>query len=147
VSAFDLLLVHLALTWAMVGLIWTVQLVQYPSFAHVGAAEFAHFHDHHSTRITWIVAPLMAGELLSGLALFWAGPEGLTAGLLWIGFGLIALNWVWTACVAVPLHARLSGRAPRLKQALVRANWVRTFAWSARGLWTLVAVRAALGAA
>ncbi|MFN0007882.1 MAG: hypothetical protein ACKVXR_08230 [Planctomycetota bacterium] len=146
-SAFDLLLVHLALTWALVGLIWTVQLVQYPSFAHVGAAEFADFHEHHSSRISWIVAPLMVGELVTGLALFWRGPEGLTAGLLWIGLGLLALNWAWTACVAVPLHARLSGRAPRLMRALVQTNWVRTTAWSARGLWTLVAMRAALGVA
>lgn len=144
--AFDLLLVHLALTWALVGLIWTVQLVQYPSFAYVGASEFADFHDHHSRRITWIVAPLMGGELLTGLALFWAGPEGLSAGLVWTGMGLIALNWAWTASVAMPLHTRLSGRAPRLKQALVRANWVRTSAWSARGIWTLVAARAALAA-
>ncbi len=146
-SAFDLLLVHVALTWALVGLIWTIQLVQYSSFAYVGAAEFAGFHDHHSKRITWIVAPLMGGELLTGLALFLAGPDGLSAGLLWIGLAPMALNWAWTFWVAVPLHARLSVPEPRLMQALVRANWVRTAAWTGRGLWTLVAVRAALGAA
>lgn len=146
-SPLDLLLVHLALTWALVGLIWTVQLVQYPSFAYVGAAEFSGFHLHHSSRITWIVAPLMGGELVTGLALLWGGPEGLSAGLLGLGLGLIALNWAWTACVAMPLHARINGRAPSLMRALVRANWVRTAAWSARGLWALVAVRSALEAA
>ncbi len=146
-TAFDLLLVHLALTWALVGLIWTIQLVQYPSFAYVGAAEFMGFHDHHSTRISWIVAPLMGGELLTGLALFWVGPAGLGAGLLWAGLALIALNWVWTACVAMPLHARLRGADRSHAPSLVRANWVRTAAWSARGLWTLVAVRAAMGVA
>jgi hypothetical protein len=143
----EFLLLHLALTWALVGLTWTIQLVQYPSFALVGKAEFARFHDHHSNRITWIVAPLMGGELLTGLALFWAGPESLGAGLLWAGLALIALNWVWTACVAVPLHARLRGGDRGPAQSLVRANWVRTATWSTRGLWSLFAVRAALGAA
>lgn len=143
-TAIDLLLVHLALTWALVGLIWTVQLVQYPSFALVGRAEFAAHHRHHTQRMGWIVAPLMGGELLTGVALFWLRPEGLSEALLWTGLGLLALNWAWTAFVAVPLHARLGPTADGLKQALVRANWVRTIAWSARGVWALVAVRAAL---
>ncbi|MBM3978505.1 MAG: hypothetical protein FJ299_16145 [Planctomycetes bacterium] len=145
-TALDLLIFHVALTWALIGLTWTIQLVQYPSFALVGPAEFARFHDHHSTRITWLVAPLMGGELLTGLALFWAGPESLGPGLLGSGLALIALNWVWTACVAMPLHARLRGADRRLEQSLVRAHWVRTAAWSARGLWSVVALRAALGA-
>jgi len=33
-----------AATFAMTGLIWLVQLVQYPGFARVGTAEFAEFH-------------------------------------------------------------------------------------------------------
>ena len=36
-----------AATFGMTGLIWLVQLVQYPAFARVGAAEFAAFHRHH----------------------------------------------------------------------------------------------------
>jgi hypothetical protein len=145
-TAIDLLFVHLALTWALVGLTWTVQMVQYPSFALVGAAEFAAYHKHHTTRMSWIVAPLMGGELLTGVALLWIGPAGLSGALLWTGLGLIALNWGWTAFVAVPLHARMSHRADGLKRALVKANWVRTVAWSARGVWALAAVRAALRA-
>lgn len=31
-----LLLVHAAATWAMVGLVWFVQVVHYPLFAQVG---------------------------------------------------------------------------------------------------------------
>ncbi len=146
-TAIDLLLIHLALTWALVGMIWTVQLVQYPSFAFVGKAEFAAYHKHHTNRITWIVAPLMSGELLTGLSLFWLGPVGLSESLLWTGLALIALNWGWTALVAVPLHSRLNFPAEAVKRALVRANWVRTVAWSARGIWALAAVRAALAVA
>ena len=146
-TALDLLLAHLALTWALVGLIWTVQLVKYPSFALVGPGQFAAYHKQHTTRMTWVVAPLMGGELLTGLALFWLVPGGLSPAWLWTGLGLIALNWAWTALVAVPLHTRLGPRDDGLKGALVRANWVRTLAWSARGVWALAAVRTALAAA
>ena len=146
--AIDLLLLHMAVTWALVGLIWTVQLVQYPAFAldpqafHLRA--IAAFHEHHSGRITWIVGPLMACELLSGLALLWDRPSGLSGTLLGMGLLLIAVNWAWTAFVAVPLHRRLGARVLQAQSKLVANNWVRTAAWSARGAWALVAMRAAI---
>ena len=144
-AAIDLLLLHMAVTWALVGLIWTVQLVQYPGLALVGGSELTAFHEHHSVRITWIVGPLMACELLTGLGLLWARPSGLSATLLGSGLALIALNWAWTAFVAVPLHKRLGGRVRQAQSKRVATNWVRTAAWSARGAWALVAMRAAMG--
>jgi hypothetical protein len=143
-DAIDLLLLHMAVTWALVGLIWTVQLVQYPAFALVGGTQFTAFHEHHSLRISWLVGPLMGCELLTGLALLWHRPSGLSATLLVPGLALIALNWAWTAFVAVPLHRRLSGRV-QAQSKLVATNWVRTAAWSARGAWVLFAIRAAIG--
>ena len=143
----DILLIHTAATWALVGLIWTIQLVQYPGFAHVGAAEFSRFHQHHSARITWVVAPLMAGELLTGLALVGGQPTGMSQGLWWAGLALIGVNWAQTAFVAVPLHKRLSGGDVEAQRRLVATNWIRTVAWSARGVWTLFALRGALGLA
>ena len=140
----DILLIHTAVTWALVGLIWTIQLVQYPGFAHVGPAQFSSFHEHHSSRITWIVAPLMVGELLTAIALLGNRPVGISQGALWAGLALIGLNWTCTAFVAVPLHKRLSGRDPRPQGALVATNWIHTITWSARGAWTLLAMRGAL---
>ena len=140
-TAIDLLLLHSALTWALIGLIWTIQLVQYPGFALVGEAEFASFHDHHSVRITWIVAPLMAGELFSGVALLSYPPPGISQAFLWIGMALIVMNWAITALVAMPLHKKLHEPASRALRALVATNWARTAAWSARGAWTLFALR------
>ena len=132
------------MTWALVGLIWTVQLVQYPGFAYVGEAEFGSFHQHHSVRITWIVAPLMVSELASGLALLWFRPPGVSQLALWMGSALIGVNWACTALVAVPLHKRLNGPNAKAQTALVATNWIRTAAWSARGVWTLFALRGAL---
>jgi len=141
VHELDLLLVHTAATWALVGLVWTIQLVQYPGFADVGPAQFAAFHEHHKTRITWIVAPLMLVELVSGLALIAYGPPGLSRSAVWVGVALIGLNWAHTAFVAVPLHARLGAHREAAQRALVATNWIRTIAWSARGAWTLFALR------
>ncbi|MFT5153966.1 MAG: hypothetical protein ACI841_003973 [Planctomycetota bacterium] len=141
----NLLLLHAAVTWALIGLIWTIQLVQYPGFALVGANEFPAYHEHHCARITWIVAPLMAVELATGLALHWDRPAGLSGAMIGTGLALIAVNWAWTAFVSVPLHRRLSGRVLQVQAKLVATNWVRTVVWSARGAWALFALRTALG--
>ena len=58
-----LLLVNLAVSWALVGLIWTIQLVHYPSFSFVAEDHFLEFHRHHTRSITWVVMPLMLVEL------------------------------------------------------------------------------------
>ena len=132
-----LLLLHAAATWGLVGLIWVVQLVQYPGFSRVGSPDFGPYHEHHCARITWVVAPLMAGELLTGLALLLERPPGLSLASLGLGLGLLALNWATTAFVFVPLHGRLRPLSAELGR-LVTWNWVRTACWTARGAWILV---------
>jgi hypothetical protein len=146
VHIIDLLLLHTAATWALVGLTWTIQRVQYPGFSFISTADFAPSHKLHSARITWIVAPFMACELISGLALLWYRPPGVSQNAVWVGMALIAVNWVCTAFVSIPLHKQLSARAPILQRSLVASNWVRTAAWSARGALTLFSLIGALGA-
>lgn len=137
----DLLLLHAAATWALVGLIWTIQLVQYPGFAYVGGREFRTFHQHHSSRITWVVAPLMFLELATGLALLGNAPPSLSPVILWAGMTLVALNWACTAFVAVPLHRKLTTTSTKAQRALVLTNWIRTAAWTARGVGALLVLR------
>ena len=57
------LLAQAATTLPLVGLIWTIQLVHYPLFDGVGAEGFAAYERRHAAAITWLVAPLMLGEL------------------------------------------------------------------------------------
>ena len=48
--------------------------------------------------------------------------------------GLLAVIWVSTFLIQVPLHGRLTrGFDATRHSALVRSNWIRTVAWSARG--------------
>lgn len=135
-----LLLLQALSTFAMTAVIWFVQLVQYPSFARVDAAGFSDFHAFHSTRITFIVGPLMILEALSAAALVWR-PERVTGPWeVWLGLGLVALIWASTALLQVPMHQRLgAGFDEASWRFLCNSNWIRTLAWSLRavlvGVW------------
>ncbi len=122
---------HHAATWALIGLIWTIQLVHYPLFANVGRESFVAYHLRHTRRITWIAAPLMLGELVTAGLLVFGGSRDpwLLASLVPLGF-----NWLSTGLVQIPLHQKLAaGFDVRGHQRLVATNWWRTMAWSLRG--------------
>ncbi len=128
---------HLCATWALVGLIWTVQLVLYPMFSSVGVAEFKAYHNRHTTQITWVVAPLMLIELFTGA---WMVIEGERDLWLLLSLAPLASNWLCTWRVQVPLHERLSsGFDAHAHQRLVGTNWWRTFSWTVRGFAVLMA--------
>ena len=124
-----LLLAHAAATLGMAGLIWFVQLVHYPLFRFAASSSFGTFAHEHQRRTTWVVAPLMLCELVTALLLLVRQPGAWTAA----GALMLGLIWLSTAVLQVPLHRRLSrGFEPEAARALVRGNWLRTAAWTAR---------------
>lgn len=140
-----LLFSHFAATWFLVGLIWTIQVVHYPLFARVGSDGFSGYQSAHSTLITQVVGPLMLLELVTGFFLLLAPPAGFPVWVWWAGMGLVGLIWFTTAFVSVPLHGRLSGGfEARAHASLVGTNWIRTLAWTTRGLLLLWAFSARL---
>ena len=136
------LVAHAAATWFLAGLIWVVQRVHYPLFDHVDAGRFVAFEQAHARRITWIVAPAMGLELITGAWLPWAVGPGIERSVLLVGAGLIAFLWISTAFIQVPCHARLAhGYDAAAHRRLVRTNSLRTAAWSLRALlvsWLLL---------
>ncbi|HLO41720.1 MAG TPA: hypothetical protein VK176_11915 [Phycisphaerales bacterium] len=136
-----LLVVHACATLAMAGLIWFVQIVHYPLMAQVGEACWARYSELHRRKTTLVVAPLMLLEAGAAVVLvigWWAVPAGTLAkpsSAAWTGLTLLVVAWVSTFAVQVPLHTALGScydrRALRL---LVRTNWIRTIAWSGRGV-------------
>lgn len=135
-------LTHFAVSWALVGLIWTIHVVHYPLFAAVKAG-FREYHAGHSHKITLLVGPLMLMELAGALYL-WLHPPAGTQQRMWLA-ALILLGVVWleTGLFAVPAHSRLEtgGFDDGVHGALMAGNLVRTLAWTARGLlllWILV---------
>ncbi len=130
-----MLLIHAATTWFMVGLIWVIQVVHYPLFDAVGAEGFAEYEREHARRMGRVLAVPATTEVVTGAGLLWWRPSEVGLGLV-VGSGaLLALIWVVTVSVQVPLHARLSmGFDAAAHRRLVATNWVRTAAWTARGV-------------
>ena len=68
-AAFLLLLLQLAATFYMTGLVWFVQRVHYPLFADVGIRQFPAYESAHVGRTSPVVAPPMLIEVATALAL------------------------------------------------------------------------------
>lgn len=126
---------HFAATWSMVGLCWLVQRVQYPLMAEVGRGAFPGYEAGHVARIGPVVAPLMLAELVTGAALWLGGDATFRRPAFTVSMLLLGIVWLSTFLVQVPLHDALgAGFDAEVHADLVRTNWVRTLAWSARGM-------------
>lgn len=132
------MLAHLAATLYMVGLIWFVQIVHYPLFARVGEGGFSLYSEAHSRLTSYVVGPPMLVEAGTALLLVFLRPEGVPVSLAVAGLALVAVVWLSTALLQVPRHTALgSGFDRSAWRGLVGTNWIRTAAWSARGLLVL----------
>ena len=130
-----LMLLHAASTLYMVGLIWFVQLVHYPLAGQVGPEAFVAYQQAHMSRTSLAVGPPMLLEVLTTAALLWARPEGVPPWALWAGAFLLAVVWASTGLLQVPQHGELlQGYDAETVARLVRGNWLRTAAWTLRGV-------------
>jgi len=133
-----LLMTNLAATLFMTGVLWFVQVVHYPLFSMVGRSVFPTYEERHAALTTRIVGPPMLVELATAVLLFWIRPTAVSTVSLSIGLALLAVIWLSTALVQVPCHAALKrGFDAAAHRRLVWTNWVRTAAWSLRGLLVL----------
>jgi hypothetical protein len=133
--------VHLSATWFMTGLIWLIQQVHYPLMHDIGPAEFSAYSRNHQNRISPVVGIGMFLEVISALALLTLDPSARKSVNFQISLALLAIIWLSTALIQVPLHRRLlHSRDPAAINALVRTNWIRTIAWSARAVIVIMMV-------
>lgn len=127
-----LILIHAVATWVLVGLIWSTQWVHYPLLAEVGADRFRSYHRQHLKRTSAILMPPVLVEAACAVLLVMAQPG---EWLVWAGLILLACIAGSTALIFAPLHLRLAaGFEDRTVQRLMRLNWLRTIAWTLRGL-------------
>ena len=138
-----LLLTQVVATLVMVGVIWFVQVVHYPLMARVSASEFAAYEHEHQNRTTFVVAPTMLIEVVAAALLLVVVPPGVGRMLPAVGIALLVVIWLSTFLVQVPLHTRLAGGFDAgVHRKLVWSNWLRTVAWTGRGVLVLVMLRA-----
>ena len=129
--AFDIFQFHLIFTSLMVGVIWVIQLVHYPSFHYVKKDNYPLFQRFHMQRISIIVMPLMIIELLSGSYLVY---DRLYLNIYFLSSILILLViWLLTAVIFSGLHQRLEqGYDESLVNKMILYNWIRTSLWTLR---------------
>lgn len=134
-----ILLLNAAATLYMTGLIWFVQVVHYPLFAKVGAEGFASYERSHAQLTNWVVTVPMLMEFATACLLLAVRPANVSRLEAWIGVSLVVAIWASTWLLQVPRHGQLAtGFDAQAHHALVLTNWIRTLAWSARGLLVLM---------
>ncbi|MEM8583070.1 MAG: hypothetical protein AAGF87_02315 [Bacteroidota bacterium] len=138
-GTWDLWSLRLVFDSAALVLIWLVQLVIYPSFLYMSRHDFIAWHPVYTRKVTWIVMPVMLGQLfIYGFLLF--NSPGYD---VWINAAFVGLAWLVTFLYAVPLHMKMEEQEKPKKAAarLVYINWYRTVFWSAiflMDLWMLI---------
>jgi hypothetical protein len=128
-------LLNLVLSFIAVGLIWTIQLVHYPSMRFIPKERFVEYHNFHSIRISFLAMPLMLTELGTSLMLFYQNYDNAIQTIFFINLFIVVLIWLSTFLIQVPLHNALSKEKQSEKLSkLICTNWIRTILWTARSI-------------
>ena len=126
-------LFNLVLSFIAVGLIWTIQLVHYPSMRYIPKDKFQEYHNFHSTKISILAMPLMFAELATSIMLWCQNLNNAIQTLFLINLIIVVLIWLSTFLIQVPLHNALSKEKNTEKLSkLISSNWIRTLLWSTR---------------
>ena len=121
--------IHFLSTSLMVGIIWVIQLLHYPTFHFIKENDYVEFQHFHMQRISFIVVPVMIIELLSGFMLVYY----FRSNLLILCLIILLVIWLITFVFFTKLHQSLLGGYDKIiVDKLVQINWSRTVLWSLR---------------
>lgn len=132
------LALRLTFDTAALVLIWLVQMVIYPVFLEMAAADFRRWHPVYTRRVTCVVLPIMCGQAILYAYLVFTAPG-------WdvmLNGTLVVAMWIITFLTAVPLHTALDGPEEHLPLAkrLIAVNWWRTAGWTL--IWGITVLHA-----
>ena len=128
-------LIHLCVTWAMIGAVWFVQFVHYPVYRFLQKKDFYTFQKHHIKQTKALAIPVMVVEAITGILLLWGWGGSALWAYAWINFFLLILIWVSSFHFCMKCHNQLSHEySPHLILRLLHIHQVRTCFWTARGL-------------
>ena len=126
-----MLIIHLIATSVMVGVIWVIQLVHYPSFHFIELKQYTTFQRFHMSRISYVVIPAMLTELFT-LILIVISMDQIDTLVLASAILLIFI-WLMTAVFFSGVHQKLTlGYDQTVVDKLVKLNWGRTLLWTLR---------------
>jgi len=133
----SLAIIRLLFDAGLLVLIWMVQMVVYPSFTFYKKDNLKRWHDKYTRQITFVVMPLMFGQLAAISGQLWEEVTWYTV----LSGVFVFLLWSSTFLKFVPLHNRIAkdNFDNKTLDDLVRYNWGRTVLWSALFLISVVA--------
>lgn len=126
-----MLILHLIATSVMVGVIWVIQLVHYPSFHFVELKQYTTFQRFHMARISYVVIPAMLTELFTLILIVISMDQ--IDNLVLASAILLIFIWLMTAVFFSGVHQKLTlGYDQTVVDKLVKLNWGRTLLWTLR---------------
>ena len=115
----------------MVGVIWIIQLVHYPSFHFIELKQYTTFQRFHMSRISYVVIPAMLTELFTLILIIISMDQIDT--LVLASAILLIFIWLMTAVFFSGVHQKLTlGYDQTVVDKLVKLNWGRTLLWTLR---------------
>ncbi len=144
-AALVALLAQTAASWFMGGVIWTMQVLNYPLLALVAPGDVPRYEQAHNRRFARVVAPGVLVTVVSGIVLVFSRPPGVSIAVPIVSLALAALILSATIRDGAHAHARLAREWDAdVHVRLVRTNWIRVIAWTALGVLDLIALASAL---
>ncbi len=130
-----ILIANTSVTLIMFSAIWFVQLAYYPLLKFVGRKEFAGYETEYVKRIMPFAMLMLSLELIAGILLLWIRPVNVSFIKVLIGVLLLAIIWMSTFFIQLPLHKKLRrGFNKNTHDLLLKTNWLRTMAWTLRAI-------------
>ena len=125
-------LLETAATLFMAGVLWTMQLLNYPLLALVGTEAFPRYEAAHNRRFALVVVPGVLAAACGGIGLAASRPGQVPLWAPVCELALLAVVIISTAVRQGRQHGVLArGFDQRTIGLLVRSNWIRVAAWSA----------------
>lgn len=126
-------ILHLISTFFMVGVIWVVQIVHYPSFYFIDKQKYQVFQEFHMHKISMIVVPMMVLEIFSGLILIFNFYHNNGHTTFYLSVFMLICIWTITGSIFTKLHNELlKGYDKSIIKKIIEWNWSRTLLWTLR---------------
>jgi len=132
------LLVETAATIFMSGVLWTMQVLNYPLLGLVGSDAFIGYEAAHNRRFGLVVVPGVIAALVGTIGLLASRPSQVPVWAPVCVLALVVVVVLSTAFLQARHHSALThGFDARILRSLVRSNWIRVTAWSAAAVLAL----------
>jgi len=130
----------------MSGVLWTMQVLNYPLLGMVGRDAFVGYETAHNRRFGLVVLPGVIAALVGTIGLLASHPRQVPVWAPVCVLALVVVVVLSTAFLQGRHHSALTrGFDARILRSLVRSNWIRVTAWSAAAVLALWMCHLAFG--